>query len=215
MADERKTGMGEQSGTAGLLGCVRAALRPLAEGGEIRAVLNSAIETISRASGCESVGIRWKAAEDYPYLVTRGFGRDFVVMEGPLCVRDTAGLVLRRRDGTPQLACMCGAVVQGRIDPTAPFFTDGGSFWTNGTTKLLTDTPPSAVVGIDTRNYCNAVGYESVALIPLRTQGECLGLLQLNSRTPGRFTRDSIEQYERVADIIAEAVAQRPLLNGG
>lgn len=70
-------------------------------------------------------------------------------------------------------------------------------------------------MGIDTRNYCNAVGYESVALIPLRTQGECWGLLQLNSRTPGRFTRDRIEQYERVADIIAEAVAQRPLINGG
>ncbi len=195
---------------AGSLTCrLREALSPLAEGADPKETLDKAFEIISDATGCESVGIRWRAGEDYPYLVTRGFGRDFAVREGPLCDRDSAGMILRHPDGTAQLACMCGAIIRGRTDPSRPFFTERGSFWTNGTTDLLTESPPGDAIGIRTRNYCNEVGYESVALIPLRADGEILGLLQLNSRTPGRFTRERIEEYERVADVIAEAVAKQ------
>jgi hypothetical protein len=181
-------------------------LAQLEAGGEIRCVLEAAIDAISEASGCESVGIRWKAGEDYPYYVTRGFGRDFVIREGPLCERDAAGLILRHPDGTPQLACMCGAVAQGRTDARLPIFTPGGSFWTNGTTQLLREAPPADTAGVRSRNYCNEVGYESVALIPLRAGEQTYGLLQLNSRTPGRFTEERISRYEDVARKIAEAV---------
>ena len=186
---------------------VRETLAGLSGGGEARERLEQVLDVVSEASGCESVGIRWRAGEDYPYFVTRGFGRDFVVQEGPLCGRSAAGLILRHPDGSAQLACMCGAVAQGRTDPRLPVFTQGGSFWTNGTTELLRHSPPSAEAGVTTRNYCNAVGYESVALIPLRRSEEILGLLQLNSRTPGRFTAEKIEEYEAVAREIATAAA--------
>ncbi len=186
---------------------VREALSPLAEGADPRETLERALEIISDAIGCESVGIRWRAGEDYPYLLTRGFGRDFIIREGPLCDRDSAGMILRHPDGTAQLACMCGAIIRGRTDPSRPFFTERGSFWTNGTTALLAESPPGDAIGKKTRNYCNEVGYESVALIPLRAGDDTLGLLQLNSRTPGRFTKERIEEYERLADVIAEAVA--------
>lgn len=176
---------------------------------DTRAVLERVIDEISAASGCESVGIRWKAGDDYPYYVTRGFGRDFIIREGPLCERNAAGLILRHPDGTPQLACMCGAVVQGRTDPRLPIFTPGGSFWTNGTTQLLREAPPAKTMGTRTRNYCNEVGYESVALIPLRLGDRACGLLQLNSRTPGRFTEQQISEYERLAQRIAEAARGR------
>jgi hypothetical protein len=187
---------------------VRAILSGVASRTDPHAALAEALDAISQASGCESVGIRWKAGEDYPYHVTRGFGRDFVVIEGPLCERDTAGLVLRYPDGTPQYACLCGAVVTGRADPRLPFFTEGGSFWTTGTTVLLKATPAEAVKALKMRNYCNAVGYESVALIPMRARGTIWGLLQLNSREPGRFTKKQIEAYEVVASEIAEAVVE-------
>ncbi len=201
--------MVDPGGAQGLVARVREVLRPLAKGADVRETLDEAFGVICDVSGCESVGIRWKSGDDYPYLVTRGFGRDFVVVEGPLCVRDAAGLILRHRDGTPQLACLCGAVVQGRTDPSQPFFTEGGSFWTSASTILLKDTPPRAVAGITTRNYCNAVGYESVALIPLRAGEQIYGLLQLNSRQPGRFTEQRIKEYERVARGIARTVAKR------
>ena len=186
---------------------VRETLAGLSEGGEVRETLQQVLDLVSEASGCESVGIRWKAGEDYPYFVTRGFGRDFVVREGPLCERSAAGLILRHPNGAAQLACLCGAVAQGRTDARLPIFTKGGSFWTNGTTELLGEAPPGESVGIRPRNYCNEVGYESVALVPLRASEEILGLLQLNSRTPGRFTAEKMEEYEAVAREIATAAA--------
>jgi len=188
---------------------VRGLLARIGEGADVHGTLEEVLAAVGEASGCESVGIRWKAGEDYPYLLTRGFGRDFVVVEGPLCVRDAAGLILRHRDGRPQLACMCGAVVEGRTDPSLPYFSEGGSFWTSGTSHLLAETPPSKQTGVTTRNYCNQVGYESVALIPLRRGGETYGVLQMNSRAPGRFTEGMIAAYEGLAGEIAKAVVGR------
>jgi hypothetical protein len=65
---------------------VRETLAGLSEGGEARETLEQVLDVVREASGCESVGIRWRAGEDYPYFVTRGFGRDFVVREGPVRV---------------------------------------------------------------------------------------------------------------------------------
>jgi len=172
---------------------VRETLAGLSEGGGARETLQQVLDLVSEASGCD--------------FVTRGFGRDFVVREGPLCERSAAGLILRHPNGAAQLACMCGAVVQGRTNPGLPIFTPGGSFWTNGTTELLREAPPGESVGIRPRNYCNEVGYESVALIPLRASEGILGLLQLNSRTPGRFTAEKMEEYEAVAREIATVAA--------
>jgi hypothetical protein len=190
-----------------LVGEVRQLLASADGQEDARESLGEVLAFMAEASGCGSVGIRWRAGEDYPYLLTRGFGKDFVVVEGPLCARDSAGLVLRHPDGTPQLACMCGAVITGRTDPSLPIFTQGGSFWTNGTTELIRSSGSGGIAAMRTRNYCNSAGYESVALIPLRTGGETLGLLQFNSRRPGRFTQAAIEEYEAAARAIAEALA--------
>ena len=201
--------MGSQESSDSLASRLQHLLSRLQAGANLQLLLSEMVDVVSEHTRCESVGIRWKASDDYPYLVTRGFGRDFVVREGPLCSRDAAGIILRHPDGTPRLACMCGAVVQGRTDRALPFFTEGGSFYTNGTTELLATAPPSALSDIPTRNYCNHAGYESVALVPLRVGDEVCGLLQLNSRTPGRFTPQSIAMYEKLARDIATALASR------
>jgi hypothetical protein len=180
----------------------------LEEGADLRETLDEVLALLSERSRCESVGIRWKAGEDYPYFLTRGFGKDFEVVEGPLCSRDSAGLILRHPDGTPQLACVCGAVASGR-KAALPQFTEAGSFWTNGT-KILMDGPSSGEIGgIRLRGYCASVGYESIAVIPLRTDCGIYGVLQLNSRTPERFTEGLIAEYEAAAREIAAAVAGR------
>jgi GAF domain-containing protein len=180
----------------------------LEKGADPREALEAVLAEISEASECESVGIRWRAEEDYPYLATRGFGIEFIVRESPLCDRDSAGLIIRHADGTPQLACMCGAIIQGRTDPSLPYFTKAGSFWTNGSSAIAAAPPPDAL-RIKLRAYCVAVGYDSVALIPLRAEGKIYGLLQLNSRSPNRFTKERIELYERVANEIARAAVRR------
>jgi len=184
-------------------------LEYLEERAEPRAALYWLLVVIGETSECESTAIRWKAGEDYPYYVSRGFSQEFLQQESSLYERDSAGLILRHPDERPQLACMCGAVVEGRTDPSHVFFSPGGSFWTNGITALLRDTPPTAMTGIRTRNYCNAASYESVALIPLRTNGNIYGLLQLNSRKPGRFTAEKIEWYEELGRKVTTAAVPR------
>ena len=159
-------------------------------------------------SGCEAVGIRLRQGDDFPYFETRGFSPEFVVAENSLCVCDIDDELLRDGDGNPVLECMCGNVLQGRTDPKLPFFTEQGSFWTNSTTDLLASTSEEDRKG-RTRNRCHGEGYESVALIPLRSGGETFGLLQFNDPQRGRFSPEMVQLFERLADNLAIGLAQR------
>jgi len=170
-------------------------------------LIHAATRFFRDRSGCEAVGVRLRDGEDYPYYETHGFPEEFVRMEKYLCVRTPDGKPLRGHDGYPIMECMCGNVIQGRFDPSKPFFTARGSFWSNDTTALLATTSEEDRQA-RTRNRCNGEGYESVALIALRAGDECLGLLQFNDRRKGRFTPQLITLWERFADYLAVALAK-------
>ncbi len=153
---------------------------------------------VQQATQIESIGLRLNDGLDFPYYFTQGFDADFVEMEMNLCVKDQLGELIRDSDGNPVLECMCGNVICGRIDPTLPFFTEGGSFWSNCTTDLLASTTEDDRQS-RTRNRCNGEGYESVALIPVRVDANCHGLLQLNDRRQNQFTLEEICFLEGVA----------------
>lgn len=161
-------------------------------------------------SGCEAVGLRLKQGMDFPYFETRGFPAQFVTAESSLCQYDANGSPLRDDQGNACLDCMCGNVICGRTDPSLPFFTPRGSFWTNSTTALLNQTTEEDRQA-RTRNRCNGEGYESVALIPLRVGNNALGLIQMNDKRKDRFTPDTISLMERMADSLAIAIAHRQI----
>ena len=158
-------------------------------------------------SGCEAVGIRLREGYDFPYFETRGFPARFVQAESHLCAYGPEGQLLRDDKGNPILECMCGNILCGRFDPSKPFFTAHGSFWSNNTTALLASTTESDRQA-RTRNRCNGEGYESVALIPLRINKTPLGLIQFNDRRTNRFTPDLIAHFERMADTLAIALSR-------
>lgn len=159
---------------------------------------------IRRATGFEAVGIRLRKGHDYPYYETAGFPQHFVQTERSLCECDEAGNVACDTDGRPILACMCGNVLRGNTDPGLSFFSSSGSFWTNGTTELLASSDEDDLQG-PTRNRCNGEGFESVALIPLRSDGEIIGLLQLNDRREGMFDEETIAFFEDIGASIGVA----------
>ncbi len=121
-------------------------------------------------SGCDAAGSRLQEGDDFPYFETSGFPARFVKRENSLCARDADRGIARDAMGNAVLECMCGNVLCGRTDPVQPFFTERGSFWTNGTTRLLVSTT-EADRQARTRVRCNGEGYESVALVPLRGRG--------------------------------------------
>jgi PAS domain S-box-containing protein len=153
----------------------------------------------------ESVGIRLREGNDFPYYETNGFSSEHVRNENRLCVICDKDELLRDDQGNPILECMCGNVISERFDPTKPFFTCRGSFWTNSTTQLLASTTE-----VDrqarTRNRCNGEGYESVALIPLKANKIIIGLLQINDTRRDCFTPDLIQYYEGLAESIGVAL---------
>ncbi|MBI5557565.1 MAG: PAS domain S-box protein [Deltaproteobacteria bacterium] len=170
-------------------------------------LIRLATDYFHRKSGCEAVGIRLKREYDYPYHETRGFPKEFVLLESKLCARDRGGRPIFDSLGKPVLECMCGNVICGRFDPLKPFFTGKGSFWTNSTTELLATSSMTDLL-VRTRNRCNGEGYESVALFPLGAGEERLGLLQLNDKRKDRFTPAIIARYERLAEYLAVALAK-------
>jgi len=163
------------------------------------------LQLVKGAGGFEAVGLRLHEGDDYPYHEAIGLPERFIRRERSLCARDRAGKLVRDRQGEPVLECMCGNVLRGRVDPSLPFFTPGGSFWTNCTTELLTSTTASELRA-PTRNRCNTMGYESVALIPLRVGSEIIGLLQINDQRCDRFTPALVRYLEGVGASIGIAL---------
>lgn len=157
---------------------------------------------------CEAVGIRLAEGSDYPYFETRGFSSDHVRRDSQLCTRSENGERLIDAKGNPILDCLCGSVLTGRPLSSHLCFTGHGSFCTGSLREKL-----AACDKIDSpsrmRGQCCQHGFESLALIPMRTGSEVVGLLQLNDRRKGWFGAGNIQLLEQLAESIAIAVSHR------
>ncbi|KHK01002.1 sensory box histidine kinase/response regulator [Desulfovibrio sp. TomC] len=174
------------------------------------ALLAVVMGIVRRVTGCQAVGIRLRHGDDYPYYTADGFAASFLAEENSLCQQADAKHEDIDPDQVPVLECLCGAVLEGRYDPRLPFFTDQGSFFTGSTSQLLAR---SGLAGlpVGTRNRCNAAGYETVALVPLRAAGTTLGLLQVNDRRPDRLDLPLVKRLERLAQGVAVMLANQEM----
>lgn len=183
------------------------ALQSVNEIDTLEELIHAILNWMKKWSGCEAVGIRLKDGDDFPYYTTFGFPERFVELEKHLCAYDENGSLIRDDHGNPMIECMCGNVIRGRFDPSKNFFTSDGCFWSNCTTRLLSETTDADFL-TRTRHRCSGFGYESVALIPLRTAGETFGLMQFNDHEKGKFSAGKVAAYRRVADQVASSLAK-------
>ncbi|MBM2827773.1 MAG: hypothetical protein HW408_305 [Actinobacteria bacterium] len=174
--------------------------------GSLREFLSSLALFLKERFGCEAIGIRYRRGADYPYFETLGFPEEFVQAEMSLCPADRGASGEDALDGAPAYECTCGAVITGRCDPSLPFFTPNGTFWTNSSSELLATSDP--IKNIATRGRCFQQGYESIAQVPLRLGEATFGLLQLNDRRKGLFNPHILAQLERVAENTAGVLAR-------
>jgi signal transduction histidine kinase len=173
---------------------------------DLKPTLITVIHHIKELTHCEAVSIRLHDNGDYPYYVYNGFSESFIMKENSLCSKDRKGnRIPSQEKGDYLLDCMCGNIIRGTFDPSLPFFTIKGSFWSNNTTALLASTSENERQG-RTRNYCNSCGYESVALIPIQIRDKRIGLVQLNDKRVGMFSEDLIEYMEMIGEQIGLAV---------
>ena len=153
----------------------------------------------------DAVGIRLQAGDDFPYCAQQGFPKDFLQTENTLIAHAADGGLCRDKDGKVSLECTCGLIISGKTDPAHPFFTRGGSFWTNCSFPLL-DLPSDQDPRLHPRNQCILQGYASVALVPIRSSDGIVGLIQLNDRRKGCFTLNTVELLEEISSYIGEAL---------
>jgi hypothetical protein len=163
------------------------------------------LDLLKSSTGFDAVGIRLQDGEDFPYYVQEGFPDDFLQTENTVIERDRNGDVCREEDGSVCLECTCGLVLSGKTDPENPLFTRGGSAWTNESSSLL-DIPADDDPRHNPRNECIHQGYASVALVPIRSKGRIVGLLQFNDRRRGRFSLEIMEILEELAAHIGSAL---------
>ncbi len=168
--------------------------------------INQILREIKNHIDVSVTAIRLQEGDDFPYYFYDGFSDAHLEAENSLCSLSESGEQIVGSNGAPLLACMCGRVLQGRTDPSLPFFTERGSFWTNNTDALIQEATKEQLG--ETRNVCNAEGYLSVALIPLRSLLGITGLLQLNDESPDKFTPELIEFLERLGESIGIALAR-------
>lgn len=183
----------------------RVVLQILNERGTWRDAVERVLATLKERTGFDAVGIRLQDGEDYPYFVQEGFPSSFLKTENTLLQREPRGGVCRGHDGKACLECTCGLVITGS---DSPLLTPRGSFWTNDSAPLL-DLPPEEDPRSRPRNQCIHHGYASVALVPIRSQEQIIGLIQLNDRRKDRFTLERIEVLEFVASQIGEALVRK------
>jgi PAS domain S-box-containing protein len=174
---------------------------------EERSSIRHILELIREFTDVPAIGIRLQEDHDYPYLEVSGFSDHFVEAENYLCARSETDEAICDSKGHPVLACICGCVLSGRTDPKLPYFTKNGSFWTNSATKLQWDFPQNQDFKF-LRNQCNEEGYESIALIPLRSNSKIVGLLQINDYRTGYFTAELIHFFEGIGASLGIALAR-------
>ena len=172
----------------------------------IRELATDLTTLLRERTGCESVGIRYRAGSEYPFIETHGFP-DGHANEGiPLCPAGDEGEPADEGLPVSSRRCLCGAIVPGEADPSHPLFAGERTFWTNNVTALLAEGESARRRVV--RHRCLREEFESLALVPLRSGGETFGFLQFGDRRKDLLTPDLVATFERIADHVAVALTQ-------
>lgn len=176
---------------------------------DLKHTLYSIIEELKDFSGFEAISIRLREEEDYPYYVFKGFPDSFIQKENFLCTHINSSSNGDNKTGI-EPECLCGNIILGKTDTTKTYYTLGGSYWTNCSTKNI----PQLVKNESStkiRNYCNAAGYESIGLFPITTRNENIGLIQMNDKRKNMFTEDMVDFFEMIGEQIGVSIENATL----
>jgi PAS domain S-box-containing protein len=157
-------------------------------------------------TGCESVAIRYRAGNEFPFIDPAGLPDGYAQSGSTLCPAGGSREPAGADRVIPTRECLCGAIVPGEADPSLPAITGERTFWTNSISGLLAESGGAGRLVV--RDRCRREEFESLALIPLRSGETTLGFLQFGDRRKAFFTPELIAKLERVADHVAVALAK-------
>ncbi|HWQ19774.1 MAG TPA: ATP-binding protein, partial [Methanotrichaceae archaeon] len=159
-------------------------------------MLMKCVNYIKRFSNCASVGIQFLDKEgNISYQACEGFSQSFCDPGRPLSAN-----LANSQD------IICKKIIKGETSPDLPFYTRGGSFYTNGTTGFLaTASEESKGQMLDAYNRAD---YESVAVIPIRINDHITGLTYLSDPKENMVPLDLVETLEVAALQLGIAISR-------
>lgn len=159
-------------------------------------------------SGCDAVELRLKRRAKYYRCEARCRPKRSFRFEIMPCAQNEDGKIIPCLQDDSALERLCRDIAGRRFDPSLPFFTKSGSFFTNKAENSLSfwskGDQQSGLHGLSIGD-----DYRSLALIPVVVDDENIGLLQLKSKQRDYFREDEIEFYEDVAQTLAVALGLR------
>lgn len=154
-------------------------------------LLDEFVQEIKGLTGCKAVGIRLgDEFGNIPYASCSGFSDTFYKKESNLSAKSDE--------------CFCINVITGTADPARSFYTDYGSFYVKGTTKFLKSVSEKERGPI--RGVCNKEGYESVALIPIRSNGGIIGLIHVADPRENMVSLQLVKIIERISKVLGVSI---------
>jgi len=183
-------------------------LERLNHSGDIRPILQDSIRLMKQATSYSAIAIRLKQDKDLLYYATEGFPEQFLELESHSHPGGTTDQTAGEDGSDENRICLCDLLLEEKIHPSLPFITSAGSFWTNNI-KVLAPVITEHYGLPFAMNHCCQFGYESMALIPLRSDNMVIGLLQINDTRADQFNEEMIHFFEGIAASIGLALGKR------
>jgi len=157
-------------------------------------------------SGCDAVEVSVRREDKCYHCEAICDCTDPVVVEITRRDHKTQDPLLDHFKDSSRLQNLRRAVVEGQVDPSAPFFTKHGSFWVGNMQSTVAGT-----MGVDAAHKVSETNldYASLAIIPLVSADETIGLVHLKSKKEDYLKADEIELYETVAHTLGLALVSQ------
>lgn len=185
-----------------------AILSELANFKNLKQSISNVLKILTGVIGCDAAAIRLSEGDDFTYFAHTGFEPDFIAKEYSLCSFTPDGTPKKSDDGRTVLECLCGKMLRNQLSGfiNEKYLTNYGSFFT-GSASLLREDPagPLQLEG-PWRLTCLTAGFETLVLVPIKDEGENIGLLQLNGTGKDRVSREDMPFLELVSRHIASAI---------
>lgn len=152
----------------------------------------SIVAKLKEWTSCDCVGIRIVNPDDYmPYEAFVGFSQEFWEFENWLSLREHQ--------------CGCTRIVNNETLPVdQPLLTENGSILSNDLQAFGRSL--SAEEACLYRGKCIECGFGSLALVPIRKQGEVIGLIHLADKRTNLLPPAMIQTLETLTAPIAEVI---------
>lgn len=183
-------------------------LQALNDTSDSRGMIASLLGIVREFTGCDRAAVRLRQEHDFPYFASEGVDADALQSCMSVLSYGAHGHIQTDAGGIPRLRAPYNALLGEAPPQESAHLTKSGSFWVNDLGVL-----PASGGLIGRKAVCTACavapGSDAVAMIPLRSAGTVVGLLELGASDSGRLSANLVEFLEELGSSVGVAVQRR------